>query len=446
MKFNNETLRIAVLDWCKDKESTLNKFGDINDWNTSEVTDMSFLFENEYSFNSPIDKWNVSKVENMQFMFKNCWKFNQPLNNWDVSNVKNMRNMFNNATVFNQPLSNWDVSNVIDMSFMFLRSTKFNKNINNWDVSNVKKMKGLFDCAYEFNKPLNNWNVSNVVDMSEMFSSQNETNLDFNQPLDNWNVSNVKTMSHMFFNATEFNQPLNNWDVSSVENMSGMFRNAKSFNQTLDNWDMSNVTDMEDIFLGASSFNKKMSKIQSKQIDEKIITDQKPLNVEDYLVKKSQIKINNQYILKNNNNKFKLIDYIWNGGNDFNYNIFDNEPFPEGEYIGSPSSSELKISVNGTTLYIKHYDIQDGPIEEGYYLCISQNSNYDNIEWFKYKFGRGDNPELITIIFILCIGLRDEDFVYGFDGLDFYDGFDKVELNIEIDVNKLKNMWEEFMG
>ena len=38
---------LAVIDWCADRESTFNKYGDINDWDTS-VTDMSCLFENAY--------------------------------------------------------------------------------------------------------------------------------------------------------------------------------------------------------------------------------------------------------------------------------------------------------------------------------------------------------------------------------------------------------------
>ena len=38
--------------------------------------------------------------------------FNQPLGNWDVSNVTDMSGMFNDANLFNQPLSNWNVSNV----------------------------------------------------------------------------------------------------------------------------------------------------------------------------------------------------------------------------------------------------------------------------------------------------------------------------------------------
>ena len=153
--------------------------------------------------------------------------------------------------------------------------------------------------------------------------------------------------------------------------------------------------------------------------------------------------IYDQFSLNNPDNKFKLIYYTWNGGDDFNYNIFNKEPLPEGEYIGSPSSSELTISVNDTTLYIKHYNIQDGPIPEDFYLGISQSPNYDNIEWFK-RISR-DNPELIDIIFILCMGLRDEDFVYEYGEFDYYEEpGHKYEVNIEIDVNALKDMWDEF--
>ena len=52
-------------------------------------------------------------------MFCNASSFNQPLNNWDVSNVTDMSYMFEGATSFNQPLNNWNVSNVEDMSCMF---------------------------------------------------------------------------------------------------------------------------------------------------------------------------------------------------------------------------------------------------------------------------------------------------------------------------------------
>ena len=54
----------------------------------------------------------------MRAMFAGT-KFNQPIGNWNTSNVTDMSYMFSGATVFNQPLNNWDVSNVTDMSYMF---------------------------------------------------------------------------------------------------------------------------------------------------------------------------------------------------------------------------------------------------------------------------------------------------------------------------------------
>ena len=122
-KLNNITLRHAVKDYLssyvKDKRFIILKYGEIGDWDVSNVTNMMDLFNGARSFNKPLNNWNVSKVTDMGGLFDGASSFNQPLNNWNVSNVTGMGGMFAAATSFNQPLNNWNVSNVKDMERMF---------------------------------------------------------------------------------------------------------------------------------------------------------------------------------------------------------------------------------------------------------------------------------------------------------------------------------------
>ena len=95
MKFNNETLSAAVKEWLDDESKAEKKYGHISDWDTSEVTDMQYLFKDAESFNQPLEKWDVSQVTNMSQMFYKATSFNQPLEKRDVSKVMNMYGMFN---------------------------------------------------------------------------------------------------------------------------------------------------------------------------------------------------------------------------------------------------------------------------------------------------------------------------------------------------------------
>jgi surface protein len=83
-------LKIAVELWVSDNTSALLEYGPINEWDTSLITNMRLLFNQQVSFNDDISDWDVSNVTNMQEMFKSANKFNQPIGNWDVSNVTSM--------------------------------------------------------------------------------------------------------------------------------------------------------------------------------------------------------------------------------------------------------------------------------------------------------------------------------------------------------------------
>ncbi|MEE1897876.1 BspA family leucine-rich repeat surface protein [Flavobacterium rakeshii] len=225
----------------------------INNWDVSNITDMSEMFMDAQNFNYPINNWDVSNVTNMSSMFNNAVNFNQSINDWDTSSVTNMSGMFKNTHYFNSPISNWDVSNVTNMSEMFKGAYYFNKPINNWDTSNVTDMSSMFMLTHFFNQPLDNWDVSSVTNMSAMFRE-----CPFNQPIENWDVSNVTNMSSMFITCA-FNQPIDSWDVSNVTDMSYMFRSNQVFNQPLNNWDISNVLDLHGIFTSTSNFNQDLS-------------------------------------------------------------------------------------------------------------------------------------------------------------------------------------------
>ena len=95
------------------------KDADLNDIDTSAITNMSYLFPSLDPYNIDISEWDVSNVTNMEEMFYYCLNFNSDLSRWDVSNVENMRHMFWKATSFNCDLSGWNVKNVKSMTNMF---------------------------------------------------------------------------------------------------------------------------------------------------------------------------------------------------------------------------------------------------------------------------------------------------------------------------------------
>ena len=119
----------------------------------SEMFKGSLDYRVKSSFNQPLNNWNVSNVTDMSSMFDWAIKFNQNINSWNVSNVINMRNMFDNAITFNQPLNNWNTLNLEDMRDMFNWAGRFNQNISNWALPKIKYCKWFAPNLSESQKP-----------------------------------------------------------------------------------------------------------------------------------------------------------------------------------------------------------------------------------------------------------------------------------------------------
>ena len=54
-------------------------------------------------------------------------RFNGDISNWDVSQVTDMSYMFDSAAAFNGDISMWNVAQVIHMGFMFYRAKSFKR-------------------------------------------------------------------------------------------------------------------------------------------------------------------------------------------------------------------------------------------------------------------------------------------------------------------------------
>ncbi len=282
----NDLLRVAVNAWNDNSTTAKGTYGNISEWDTSNITDMRDLFDGMSNFNDDISKWDVQNVTSMEGMFRGADKFNGIIQDWDTSNVTSMKEMFLNATKFNGLISNWDTGKVTTMARMFAAGPDFPpsnfNNMNesliqeegstetNWNTSNVKNMTSMFQNS-NFNLSISSWDTSKVTDMTRMFAQT----ANFNNGVDDtckcckhpspliWDTSNVLDMASMFQEALKFNQSIQYWNTSKVTEMSQMFYGAKEFNQPLkrycDFWNTSNVIAMDAMFLEATKFNQPLN-------------------------------------------------------------------------------------------------------------------------------------------------------------------------------------------
>lgn len=135
--------------------------------------DSSRMFLNISDANSlDPSHFDTSRVTNMSYMFAYSGINSLNLSNFDTSKVTNMRSMFNEMyrlTSIN--LSSFDTSQVTDMTFMF-SSVYYLKflDLSNFDTSKVTDMTGMFhDMTYLTSLDISNFDTSNVEYMGDMF-------------------------------------------------------------------------------------------------------------------------------------------------------------------------------------------------------------------------------------------------------------------------------------
>jgi len=130
---DNNELKAAVNEWCDDEAAAREKYGDINNWDVSNITNFSSIFSGKTEFNSDISNWDVSNGTDFAGMFQSS-AFDQDISDWDVSSGEYFQYMFNGNPEFShQGIRKWKIDYSDILTGMFSGATKFLDN--GWQVS-----------------------------------------------------------------------------------------------------------------------------------------------------------------------------------------------------------------------------------------------------------------------------------------------------------------------
>jgi surface protein len=202
-EISDHTIHEAVMDWMSNEESAIQKWGHIEDWDTSHVTCMRSLFA-ECRITADLSRWDTSRVTDMSHMFYYSPVFTSDLSQWNTSRVVNTSMMFSHAVSFDSDLSRWDMSQVTDMSMMFFEAVSFHSDLSRWDTSQVTDMFMMFTNASVFYSDLSRWNLQNV-------NEKNRTMMLFQTRIQRmWNINDLCiSNNHIYYKSARIHDFMN---------------------------------------------------------------------------------------------------------------------------------------------------------------------------------------------------------------------------------------------
>ena len=206
---------------------------------------------------SNLENLNTTKVTDMSYMFNGCQNLSSlDLSYFNTTNVTNMKHMFEGCKALTSlDLTNFNTEKVTDMACMFFNC----QNLSSLDLSyyfnttNVTNMISMFYyCQNLSSLDLSYFNTTNVTDMYSMFKGCSAlTSLD----LTKFNTAKVTDMSGMFYDCKKLSLlDLTNFNTANVEDMSNMFNkcNALTTIYVSDKFVTTKVENGYDMFKGCS--------------------------------------------------------------------------------------------------------------------------------------------------------------------------------------------------
>ena len=185
--------------WFQDFKN-LTQIEGIENLNTANVTDMSYMFKNCSNLAKlDVTHFNTAKVTTMNSMFTRCSNLAElDVTHFNTANVTNMYEMFNGCSnLVKLDVTHFNTAKVTTMFGMFTRcSNLVELDVTHFNTAEVTDMSYMFyDCSNLAELDVTHFNTAKVTIMNGMFSGcSNLTELD----LTHFNTENVTNMWLMF--------------------------------------------------------------------------------------------------------------------------------------------------------------------------------------------------------------------------------------------------------
>ena len=228
---------------------------DLDKFDTSRVTDMSYVFSKCSSLESlDLRGLNTSNVTNMEGLFYECGSLKSlDLRGLDTSGVTSMVDMFGGCSSLGSlDISGFDTSRVKDMEGMFLRCNSLkNLDLSGFNTAHVEDMHEMFySCGSLESLNIEGFDTSNVLNMDFMFSGCNSLK---GIDLSGFNFSKCERMVAMFISCSSLEYlDLSGFNAENIKDISHMFSECRKIKYLdLSSFDMTVLeSEPEFYFLG----------------------------------------------------------------------------------------------------------------------------------------------------------------------------------------------------
>mgnify|MGYP003113262709 CR=1 FL=1 len=241
---DNPTFNQSLSEWDTSRvvdmsymfSGNYNKIDGNSYYNSSNTKFDDYLWDTYTCYNvyDGLGSFNLGTCTTLLGMFYGNTIFNQgDIEDWDTSNVTDMRRVFGGSNAETQPTTFSDgVTNTAVNHQCY-----FNRDINGWETTNVTKMSEMFMYSKHFNQDIGTNGDAVQVDGSTAFDYTFGSTIVLGDALGVTYANASGNASATSTATTDF------WDVDSVLQMEMMFWGAEAFQHPLTDWDMEAMTD-----------------------------------------------------------------------------------------------------------------------------------------------------------------------------------------------------------